>query len=209
MYYSSTAGKEKIAHTADCHYVKQIRPGNRVQFENAIKARNAGYRVCKCCAPIKAYVEKQQKEIDEYCRRTGISYRVDLTEGCIRVATSYSQWKIIVNGRNDSIFLYHKNYYRYGVDQNDLVPGYHSQKVNRNSVLGYLECITDHDNYRNKEAAQQRTQDQSGKQTAKGGRKFQWQERRAKNKEKRRSVARVLSMLDAIHNKQQYRVMGL
>ena len=81
-------------------------------------------------------MKRQQEEIDEYCQRAGISCQIDWREGCLNVATFYSQWKIIVNGRDDSIFLFQKNFRKNGINLNDLVPGFHNQNIRRSSILG-------------------------------------------------------------------------
>ena len=205
MYYCSKNSKEKIAHTENCQYAKRIQPRNTIMYKNAIEARNAGYRVCKCCAPIKTYVKKQDKEIDQYCQQAGLSCQIDWREGCLKVATSYSQWKIIVNGRDDYIFLYHKNFHRFGINNDDLVPGYHSQKTRKSDILGYLEYVAAHDSYRISNPIQGKAFQPAESHPRKGSKKFRAQERRQKNREKRRSVARVLDLIEAIHNEQGYR----
>ena len=62
------------------------------------------------------------------------------------VISKESTWKIIVNGYKRYIWLYHKN--AHGYHYNDLVPGFHSQKIIRSSIMGYMEYISSHDEYR-------------------------------------------------------------
>lgn len=50
------------------------------------------------------------------------------------------------------MFLYHKNKFRSPSDDESMVPGYHSQAARQKTILGYLQYIVAHDNFRLKEA---------------------------------------------------------
>ncbi len=180
-------------------------PENKIRYQNAAEARGAGCRVCKCCAPIRAYVEKQRNEIEEYCQQSGISWLINYREGCLMVATYCSDWKIIVNGKEDYIFLYHKNFHNRGVNYKDPVPGYHSQKCRRNNILDYLEYITKHDAYRIGNPGQGKCGERKERHFPKGSHKYCTQQKQKKKEEKKRSIARVLQLIDAIHNEREYR----
>lgn len=43
--------KSDVYHYPSCHYVKNIKPENKVYFSSTEEARRAGYRPCKVCTP--------------------------------------------------------------------------------------------------------------------------------------------------------------
>ena len=199
MYYCSKNSKKKIAHTPECSYAKRMRPANTVLFQTALEAKKAGCGFCRYCSPIGAYVKKEEAEIDRFCQEAGISCRVSLRRGCLNVDTSYSRWKIVVDGRQDGIFLYHKNLKRNEVNEEDPVPGYHIQKTRKKTVLGCLEYVSEHDAYRINNPVHVKRAPEEKAHPRKGSKKYRKEERKEKKREKRRSIARVEELLDELH----------
>lgn len=145
MYYYSKKSHNKIVHLSHCTYFQHMNHDEIGTFGRMDEATSAGYRICKCCAPIRKYYKEEYYKIKDYASKNGIAFY--LSNGEFIVQTPYSKWKIITNGRKNYIFLYHKNIYSKNIDKS-LVPGYHSQAVRRNTIMGYLQYIVDHDNYR-------------------------------------------------------------
>ena len=74
-----------------------------------------------------------------------------LEDGQLHVYTPRSKWRIIVNGRDNKIFLYHKNTYSKYEKIPSIIPGYHSQAIRSKTIVGYLEYIIQHDIYRTRQ----------------------------------------------------------
>ncbi|MBT0665192.1 hypothetical protein KI809_12870 [Geobacter pelophilus] len=43
--------KSKSYHLASCRYVKKTGKNNRIKFDSAVTARDAGYKPCEVCRP--------------------------------------------------------------------------------------------------------------------------------------------------------------
>lgn len=149
MCYIYGKSNNKIVHTPECRYVKMIQEKNRKYFYNAKKAFDAGYVQCKYCAPIKGYLDREEKKLEQYCRANGVYYYFNSAEGCLDIISKSGKWKIIVNGQRYFIWLYHKN--SNGPQEGEFVPGYHSQKVRKSTLMGYMEYIVKHDQFRDRE----------------------------------------------------------
>ena len=143
-YYASKTGK--IVHTDACRYVHMI-PAKKMRVFNIYEqAASAGYVRCKYCCQMRKYWGKDRKELAEFCESNGISYEFNRAEGCVDVKSKQSKWKIIVYGKNHSLFLYHKDVWKNKKPK--FINGYHSQKVRENSILGYMQYIAGHDSFR-------------------------------------------------------------
>ena len=74
-----------------------------------------------------------------------------MEDGQLHVHTPRSKWRIIVNGKANKLFLYHKNTYHKNEEIPSIVPGYHSQATRSKTIVGYLEYIIQHDIYRRRQ----------------------------------------------------------
>lgn len=146
MVFYSTKSKEKVFHLPHCKIARRISHENKRQFSTPEEGRNAGYRMCNCCSVIGVKFRKEQKAVDEFCRKHDISCRLE--DDQLHVRTPESRWRIIVSGKAKKIFLYHKNTYEKKEKIPSVVPGYHSQAIRCTTIVGYLEYIIDHDVYR-------------------------------------------------------------
>lgn len=199
MYFFSKKSRQKIVHTQQCPYCKHMNREGKESFHTLEKARQAGYRMCKYCAPMGRYYRRELRNIVDYAAENGLIF--DYIDGSIFIRTPYSQWKIITNGRNNDIFLYHKNIYRKSFDKS-LVPGYHSQAVRRKSITEYMRYIVEHDLYRlHNPFYQKQTANEPPK---KGTRRYKKQEERRKRRERYTSIMRVVALID---NGAEYREM--
>lgn len=200
MYFYSKKSHSKIVHSFQCSYFEHMDHENTGQFDNLDEARKAGYRLCKCCAPISKYYRKEYYRIKDYAAKNGLLFY--LNDGVLIIQTPYSKWKIITNGNKNYIFLYHKNTYNRGKDKS-LVSGYHSQSVRRSSIMGYLKYIVEHDNYRLSNP------EYHGPVYSEPPRKGTKRYKKAKMKERKRehyqSVMRVLTLIE---NNANYRQMS-
>lgn len=135
----------KIIHTSNCRYAGMIK-NKKNYFSTLEAAREAGYVQCKYCSHIRKYMNSERKELAEFCKSNGLYYEFNRKDGALDVISHTGRWKVIVNGQKHFIWLYHKNQRR--EKERSLVPGYHSQKIRSSTLMGYMQYIVEHDQYR-------------------------------------------------------------
>lgn len=192
MCYVCGKSANKIVHTTNCRYVKMMPNKNKKYFHTLKEAAEAGYVQCKYCAHIEKYLRREDKALDSYCRPNGVYYYFNPADGAIDVISRTGKWKIIVNGQKHFIWLYHKN--NHGANPNDLVPGFHSQKVRRSSLMGYMEYIVAHDQYRTENPLY----DRQVKQMGTGAKARKNTRRREKKMRRTQSIRYVMTLLDSM-----------
>ncbi len=146
MCYVCGKSSNKIIHVQNCGYVKQIPQKNKKFFNDPKEAVESGYSFCKHCSYLNRYVRRERNSIENYCKANGLFMEFNRKDGSLDIISHTGKWKIIVNGQRHFIWLYHKNLS--GMNNSSMVPGYHSQKVRKSTILGYLEYIVEHDTYR-------------------------------------------------------------
>ena len=191
MCYICGKSNNKIIHTMDCRYVKMMPEKNRKYYHTLKEASEAGYVQCKYCAYIKKYLNREEKQLEEFFKPSGVYFYFNPGDGSIDVISHSGKWKIIVNGQRHFIWLYHKN--NNGSNYGDLVPGYHSQRIRSSSLMGYMSYIVEHDKYREENPLYNRQKHQNAE---KGSKKWKKDERRAKNMRKTQSIRYVMNLLD-------------
>ena len=144
MFYYSKKSAQKVVHTKHCCHLMNTPKEDIGCFSNAEKAHNYGYRLCKDCGPLEKYFARKKDTIEDFCRQNEISYKLEGNE--LLVETPYSSWKIITEGLQSFMCLYHKN--ELGKGRNSAVAGYHLQDHKSHSILSYLHYICSHDEYR-------------------------------------------------------------
>ena len=149
VFYSSKSS-EKVFHLSHCPNARRIRKENKKAFSTQEEARQAGYRMCDLCSVAGTKLRKEQRDVDDFCREYNISCRLE--DGQLHVHTPNSEWRIIVNGKANRLFLYHKNTYEKKEEKiPSIVPGFHSQAIRYSTILEYLDYIVQHDAFRRKE----------------------------------------------------------
>lgn len=149
MVFYSTKSNEKVFHLPHCKIARRIRKEYKKQFATPEEARLAGYRLCNCCSLVGMRLRKEQRAVNQFCLENGVSCWLE--DGQLHVHTPRSKWRIIVNGKANKIFLYHKNTYQKYEEIPSIVPGYHSQATLNKTIVGYLEYIVQHDIYRRRQ----------------------------------------------------------
>ena len=195
MCYVCGKSRNRIIHTQACRYVKMMPDKNKKSFNSIKEALDAGYVRCKYCAHINKYVRKEKKELDLYCGSKGVYYYFNRTDGALDVISRTGKWKIIVNGQRHFIWLYHKN--NNGESSGDLVPGFHSQKIRSSSLMGYMEYIVRHDEYRIRNPLYE---SQIHLNVMKGSKKWKKDRRREKNIRRIQSIRYVTELLNNMAN---------
>ncbi len=191
MYICSKHSRTKIFHNNQCRCVKRIRKNNRMSFMKADEARDLGFQYCSICSPISIRYKKEELEILEFAKKHNL--KVYLYDDAVYVSTQVAGWKIVQEGQNKKIHLYHENatqiYRKLPMKNGKLVKEYHQQWASSSTILGFLEYIADHDDWKYEQANSykrfpKRTKSQRKKYKA------------AKNRAKADSVRRVLNLIE-------------
>lgn len=192
MFYSKKDNK-KIVHFSNCHYVRKIKKDNLEKFNTIEEARNAGYRVCNCCAPIAGHVRKEKKAIEDFCRKEGLSFHMH--DGVLIICSPRSKWKIITNGSKKKLFLYHKNENKY-IKSKSMITGYHSQAIRKDCIVEYLKYIIQHDEWRRYHPINLPVSKISAPQ--KGTKRWRKQQTKEKRHDRKMQISNVLSMIESL-----------
>lgn len=189
MVFYSTKSKAKVFHLQHCVIIRRIRKENRMTLSSPMEARALGYRLCNCCSVVGMRYQKERKAIDQFCDANQITCWLE--DGILYVRTSKSQWCMIVSGKANKLFLYHKNTYNKRETPLSIVPGYHSQAIRCKSIADYLDYIVQHDAFRTAEKERARRKAISESELRKNTRSYQ---RGTKNR--RFSAGQLYSVLD-------------
>lgn len=198
MFYYTVNSKKKIVHTAECRFVNKNESKHWKTFDTLEQAYVKGYRRCKCCSPMGKRFRKERKQIKDFHREHGV--RSYLWNDQIEVVTLYSQWKII-EGEGE-ILLYHQN-----TDPNrkasiqSAIKGFHLQRVFKTSIAAYLQEIVAHDDYRLEYPLKLK---EVKKKPRKGTKAYRHKAAIEKRCEKKRSVKRVLNLIDELSGREPY-----
>ena len=145
LFYSAGSHR-KIVHLSHCKVLKRVPKENRRSFESLEEAQAHGYRLCPSIAQ---KYRKERSRVKKFCKDHDFTFK--LQDGVIHVISKHDCWRMITNGNNNSLFLYHKNTAKrtYKEKIPSIIPGYHSQAYRSKTILRYLEYIDSHDGYRN------------------------------------------------------------
>ena len=149
VVFYSTKSNEKVFHLPHCNIARRIRKEYKMKLDDPEIARALGYRQCNCCSLVGMRLRKEQKAIDQFCQENGVAYHLE--DGQLHVRTPYSKWRIIVSGKANKLFLYHRNTFKKDEKFVSIIPGYHSQAIRCKSILEYLNYIVQHDAFRLRE----------------------------------------------------------
>lgn len=219
LVYSANSHR-KIAHFSHCKILQRIPKGIRHTFDSLDDAKSHGYRLCSCCPSIAGKYRKERTPVDNFCKTSGFIFK--LQDGIIHVISKHDCWRIIVNGKNNALFLYHKNtHWRYHRETHpSIVPGFHAQGFRSQTILGYLKYIASHDAYRDNHPCTEKTsptmdkvcmpewiKDKYGRyytasapsyKKIKGTKRYRKEQIRKKRQERRANMIRVNALLDEL-----------
>ena len=149
MVFYSTKSNEKVFHLPHCKIARRIRKEYKMRFSAPEDARAAGYRMCNCCSIVGMRLRKEQNAVNRFCQENGVSCWLD--DGQLHILTPMSEWRIIVSGKANNLFLYHKNTYEKYEKIPSIIPGFHSQATHSATIVGYLDYIVQHDTFRRRQ----------------------------------------------------------
>lgn len=178
--------KTKIVHYQQCRYVGKAFPPAWEEFSTLQEAKNAGYRLCSVCTPVRKELQENKDTIEAFCQKNGISLRIK--DGNLHITTSREKW-LAVPAPKHHYTLWHKNTYR---DRNK----YHVQKTNPGSVIQILHYVTKHEDYRYRNPLPK--EKETAPPPRKGTKRYRKEMNRRKAKEKRRAIGHVLDLIEEL-----------
>ncbi len=221
LFYSANSHR-KVVHLSHCKVLKRVPKENRRSFESLEEAQAHGYRLCNCCPSIAQKYRKERSQVKKYCNDHDFTFK--LQDGVIHVISRHDCWRMITNGNNNSLFLYHKNTAKRVFKEKipSIIPGYHSQAYRSKTILGYLEYIESHDGHRDEHPCTEFTSPQQDKvcdmptwvtqkygqdyrsytspqyKRIKGTKRYRKEQSKKKRQERRAAIIRVNALLEEL-----------
>lgn len=194
MYYYSKNSRKKVVHSSDCFYIQNSEIDNIDSFETLEEVYQNGYRLCRHCSPIAKQYRKESNALAEFCRKHAALFF--FRDKYIGINTPYSRWRIVPAEGRQGFALYHKNTFETKHDNESTVPGYHLQKVRKNSVQSYLEYIVRHEDYRMTHPVFVRPEKKEPPR--KGTKQYKKQQKKAERRARKQSIINVLNLIDSL-----------
>lgn len=201
MYFYSKKSSKKVVHSKDCAYIQNVDIENIGSFETLEEAYEHGYRLCRHCSIIAKQYRKESEALVAYGRKNAVTFFFH--DRFIGVRTPIGQWKIIPAANGNQMVLYHHNTFKTNKDSNSPVKNYHYQKVAKDSILGYLEYIVEHEYYRMMHPVEIFPSKKEKTPPQKGTKRYKKQQKMLKRIERKRSIANVLNILDSLQEQRQ------
>ena len=126
MYFYSKKSRKKIVHTDLCFHITGTGIDDIGSFETLDEAYGEGFRLCKCCNPMKKQYRRESEKILKISAEYGFS--VYLGNRYICITSVVSKWKITLDSESNMV-LYHKNVFEKSGDALSQVYGYHLTEV--------------------------------------------------------------------------------
>lgn len=194
MFCYSKNSSKKIIHMDACYQMKRIAASDRGSFKTLEEAYKDGYRLCRCCNPLAKQYRKERVALSAFCQ-SHQTISCFFHDQFIQVVTYYSKWRIVYSPKEKAFLLYHKNSFERKKANQQPVPGYHLQKVKQDTLLAYLKCIVDHEQYRKQNPIPPRMP-QEGPPPPKGSKRYKEQQKQAKLYARKQSIQNVLNLMD-------------
>ena len=189
MYLYVNDSNSKIYHMKNCYHLSRTSEDRISSFYSFGDCESHGYKICKHCAPLKKYYQKEETAIKEFCNKNGIWFHNRVAY--FFIDTIKSQWIILFNEELNKLQLYHQNLWE--KDDSGEIPGYHLQNEKRKTVCGFLEFIVWHDKYRQKNPVYIPTQKPKLKKGSKAWRK---NAKKEKKRSKNKTARHVIKMIE-------------
>lgn len=143
----ATNAKQRIYHRCGCMYARRIQPQNRLEMSRN-KAQKRHYRECRFCAGLKGDVYVHRKAFADRAARKHMTFTYRKDTDTLYIRTEVGFWKVFLKAELGQYLLYHRNYYRAGMDFEQAIRGdFHRQTdvkatESLEKIVGY---IIDHD----------------------------------------------------------------
>lgn len=161
--YVCGCSSNRIVHNDTCRYVRMIPKRNRTFFYSLHPAFENGYRPCKVCSDLMRRLMREQAEMEVFCRKNSLHYKIDYPTKTVDVISESGRWKIVLEGKSLTPTLYHKDTYCGKQDRASEIPGYHYQNVRKQTIVGCLKYISGHDTYQSEQPLSKKQQKEFAK----------------------------------------------
>lgn len=197
MYIYSKVSRLKVYHSADCSHAKQIKSCNKTYFYTKEEAEQSGYTACNCCCRMARNYQKERSNILDFCKIKQLD--TFLFNNALYIVSKLCTWKIVEAGHSkQAMLLYHENT-RDICYKRDQMPyhlrSYHWQNTHQLSIIGYLNYIALHDEWRCKKREQELETIKNQPLYTKRKKKAM---ARAKRADRRYQIRRVLDLIDQL-----------
>ena len=196
MYYFSKNSRKKVIHLDSCFHCRAVETDNIGSFHTLEEAYEQGYRLCRHCSPLVRLYRREGEAMAAVCLNKAITYFFH--DRFIGIETPRSKWKIVPREESGGFALYHKNTYETSRDSQSAVPGYHLQRVSKESAKEYLEYVVEHEYYRMRNPLEIYPIKRKKEPPRKGTKRYRKQQKRAKWYAKHRAAVDVLRMIDGL-----------
>lgn len=191
MYYYRKSSRNRVIHCQTCAHIRDASVTNVGSFETLDEAYASGYRLCKCCSPLARQYRAESSALLSCCRNNAIS--CFLKDKYIGVVSPYSRWRIVLDQTGNGFLLYHRNTFHTKHDAESPIPDYHLQRVQKPTLLGYLEYIVDHEYYRMLNPVQ--APPHKKEPPMKGTKRYRKQQAKAKSSARKKAISNVLNLI--------------
>lgn len=200
MYYYSQNSRRHVIHCAECFHIQNVEVSDIDSFETPEEAYAHGYRLCRCCSPLIKRYNAESDALATFAQSHAIS--CFLCARFIGITTPTSRWRIVPDETGHSLLLYHGNSFETGHDDESPIPGYHLQRVQKDTVYAYLTYIDEHEAYRMTHPLY--IKPAKKEPPRKGTRRYRAQQAKAERIARRKAITNVLHLIDSLSAKNQH-----
>lgn len=199
MLFYSVNSHRKIAHFSKCKCLARIPKKQIRRFKTQAQARDAGYRACGCCHPVRTYFRKRSntQALIDYCAKKRLACEISQDQTEIDIRSSKSQWKIVATEDGKSA-LFHKNNHPPKPGTKTIVTGYHMQSIGYPDLVKYCEGIVEHDRYWLDQIEIQHQKKLRKTHPRKGSKKWKSKQLREKKRERKIAIRKVYHLFDVL-----------
>ncbi len=199
MFFYNTSCHSKTVHLEGCGHIRHTDKAKIGTFPNLTKAISCGYRLCKHCNLMQKRYHTEKGSIFDFCQQYGFAYRQ--SDRIATVTTALSKWKIVLNDAGDGLKLYHRNTFD-KKGSTSMISNYHYQHATYDTIGGFLDYIFWHDIYR-KNHPLEGYKKANVPPPMKGTKRYRKEKRKLEKRERRRSIANVLSLIESLQSNQR------
>jgi len=190
----------KIYHEQFCPYAGRIVSKNRKYFYTLDAAQNYGYHSCKFCSQTGKAYSREKYDIEDFARKHQLDIRFE--DNAVYVRNGVNNWMILAANKDRKMVLLHANsrlYKNLPTKNGRIIHSYHIQDdVIRKSIMGYLNYIVRHDDWRFRQSEEYK---ELPKVTKKQRNKY----KKEKGKADKKAIRNVLNLIEEMQAERIYK----
>lgn len=197
MFYYSKKSSKKILHSEECGHIQRTQLSDMGYFGSLDEAYEKGYRLCRHCSKLDRAFRKENDDIVKLSMKYAL--RIFRHKKFIGVESKDGLWKIVLSDIGHKFELYHQNTYEKKTDSESRISGYHLQNISKGTIHGFLQYIGEHDDYRSVHPIEIKPPKKQKAPPLKGTKRYRKQQNKIARYERKRSIARVLDLIDNLN----------